>query len=107
VDRYSLAFDRLNGRVLARVGGELDIATTPKFMSRLQELIDDGVGEIELDLSELNFCDSSCLRGLMTLHDALATGGGRLTLVSPGSQMQKLLEITSLTGHFHIRPAEA
>ena len=58
--------------VVARVVGDLDIATAPRLRERLVGVITDGRSHIVLDLSDLGFLDSTGLDLTMPLADTVA-----------------------------------
>jgi anti-sigma B factor antagonist len=81
------------GGVIA-VAGELDVAGSESLDRRLNEI--DASRTVALDLSEITFVDSSGLRVVVQHHLRLASGGGRLTLLQPSTQVRRLLEIAGL-----------
>ena len=79
------------GLVRLALVGELDLSTTPVLKERLRSLRSDAL-VIRLDLSRLEFIDSSGLHALLgAIHDA-----GRLLEVEPevSPQVRHLLELT-------------
>jgi anti-sigma B factor antagonist len=85
------------------VKGELDIRTCDELERALGELGDRG-DRLVLDLSELTFCDSTGLAGLVRVHKRAAAAGGSLVLRSPVSRVRHLLTLTGLTRLFPIEP---
>jgi anti-sigma B factor antagonist len=82
------------------VKGELDAYTAPAIEEQISRLVDGGITDIVLDLSETSFLDSSGLRAILTAHRRLERDLGKLTLRAPSESVTRLLEITGLTGHF-------
>ena len=64
------------------VKGELDLRTCDRLEQALGERADRG-DRLVLDLSELTFCDSTGLAGLVRLHKRAAAAGGSVVLRSP------------------------
>jgi len=85
------------------VKGELDIRTCDRLEQAAGELVDRG-GRVVFDLSELTFCDSTGLAGLVRLHKRAVAAGGSLVLRSPVSRVRHLLTLTGLTRLFPIEP---
>ncbi len=85
-----------DGRVRARLEGELDLATVPELTHVLHEQLRAGK-DVVLDLSALEFVDSSGLQGiLVTLKEASSLPGtlSISTVIPP--QVHRLLEIAGV-----------
>jgi anti-sigma B factor antagonist len=91
--------------VRVTVLGELDLAVVGRLDAHLSQLTQAGV-TVELDLSELEFMDST---GLKTILDASrrAQAGGQGFLVSADVQPQvrRLFELVGLEHILHSTPA--
>jgi anti-sigma B factor antagonist len=85
-----------------RVSGEVDIQTSPLLDGELQKLLDQGVSSILVDLDEVTFLDSTGLSVLIAALKRCQASGGELHLVSPRSNVRRVLEITGLTDTFHV-----
>ena len=84
------------------VCGELDLSTASRLDEQLVSLADEGVLNVTLDLANLDFIDSSGLQALVAGLKRLRAQGGDLGLRSPRASTLKVLEITGLTGLFHL-----
>ena len=80
-----------SGCVLA-LRGELDMSNSPSFSSEIERLEAAG-GSLTLDLSELEFIDSTGIAILVGVYQRL---GDRLTVVA--SRAQAVTRVLSLTG---------
>ncbi len=78
-----------------RIAGELDHATLPALARALASMARGGAGFC-VDLSDLAFIDTGCLRALVGAAAALHDGGRDqvLTLRSVPPQMRRLLKLT-------------
>ena len=54
--------------LIVTIGGELDVATAPRFVARFDEFLCDGLRHIVLDVSKLTFVDVTGLRALTALR---------------------------------------
>jgi anti-sigma B factor antagonist len=81
---------------VARVCGLLDPSTAGQFRQYMEGLSSGAAGRLQLDLSEVEFVDSSGLKELVHLHQNVSEGGGRVTLTAMTDQLRHLLEITGL-----------
>jgi anti-anti-sigma factor len=98
-----LTTTREGATVLIGVVGELDAHSAPSLEELAASLRADGCATFTLDMAGTSFIDSSGLRSLVTLHTALAEGGGgSLTLQAPSDSVVRLLSITGLAEHFSV-----
>jgi anti-anti-sigma factor len=92
------------------LSGELDVAGAALLENELTRVAADHDAQgLVLDLSELDFMDSTGLR-LMVLADERARAEGRrLSLVRGKPDVQRVFEITRMTDRLHFvdSPAEA
>ena len=61
-----------------------------------------GDDDITLDLSAVEFMDSSGLRVILELHQRAQDGSRRLLLRTPSPAVARLFEIAGLQDHLHI-----
>jgi anti-sigma B factor antagonist len=87
---------------IARLEGELDIATTPALRERLLSVVGPGVRLLVIDLSGVSFCDVSTLAVLVATQHRARGLGITVRLAAPRSQMAKLLRVTGLDQCFTI-----
>jgi anti-sigma B factor antagonist len=75
------------------LAGDLDLASAPDLARRLESLASDRALHVVVDLTGLEFVDSSGIHVLLAAARSLAAGAGRLTLVAPPSHTRRVLEI--------------
>jgi anti-sigma B factor antagonist len=94
-----------NGEVhLFLLGGSLDIATSPTLRAALLEAADHGKHDLVVDLSKLEFVDSTGLGALIGAHKRATEKEGSVRLVAQEGQILRLLRITGLLGVFAVYP---
>lgn len=81
--------------------GEIDVHTAPS----LAAAIDAAGPDVRLDLSGVEFVDSSGLRVLIDSHQRLADAGGGLRIVALSEPVRRLLEISGVTDYLGISSA--
>ena len=83
--------------VVARVGGDIDLANTPIVSAKILEVIPNDALGLVLDLSDVRYIDSVGIRMLFnfvrTLH---ASRQGMAVALPADSPVRKLLKITHL-----------
>lgn len=72
----------LDGRVVLRLSGELDLSTADAARAALIAALGDGT-TVVVDLSELAFIDVVGMRALLAAHEAAVARGSCLLLRSP------------------------
>jgi anti-sigma B factor antagonist len=81
---------------VVRVGGELDIATTPRLREQLVAAIAERGANVVLDLSGVAFLDSTGLGVLVGVLKRARTLGGDLRLAGAQPAVRRVFEITAL-----------
>jgi len=75
--------------------GELDILTVPELERVVRELLQSGFDHLIIDLSQLDFLESSGLKLLLTLQGEAARGAFVLELLPGCPAVQRVFELTS------------
>ncbi|HVM10607.1 MAG TPA: STAS domain-containing protein [Acidimicrobiales bacterium] len=96
-----------NGTRMVRPDGELDIATAPALRDFVEELWSDGVDDVFLDLSHLEFIDSRGLGVLVELHRQAAVAHRRLEMGGASPSLSRLFEISGVVHILHLVPVPA
>ena len=99
---FGFSIVHADGDVRVAVRGEIDIATSDELRSALLALSDQGARQVTVDLSDLDFIDSTGLGALIRVLKHYRELGGDLKLASPTRPVRKVLEITSLDKLFQI-----
>ena len=84
--------------VRVRPAGELDVSTVPVLREELAELCRAGFKRLILDLSKLDFMDSTGLRLVLSLDAEARQDGFELRLVRGGAAIQRVFELTDTAG---------
>jgi anti-sigma B factor antagonist len=85
-----------------KISGSLDASSAAKTKDMLRSRIDGGTHRFVIDLSEVDFLDSSGLSVLVTALKSARSAGGDIALRSPQREIRTLLEITRLYRVFDI-----
>jgi anti-sigma B factor antagonist len=86
------------------LSGTLDIATSPTLRAALLEAADRDDHEMIVDLTQLEFLDSTGLGALIGAHKRASEHGGAVRLVAHEGQILRLLRITGLLEVFSVYP---
>ncbi len=91
--------------IVYRLRGSLDFETAPSLRAALLEAADQGKHDIVVDLSHLEFLDSSGLGALIGAHKRALEHGGRLRLIISAGTIARLLTITGLMDVLAVYPS--
>jgi anti-anti-sigma factor len=95
--------DAAHGWTLVRLRGELDVASAPDLRERLLDILDRLTPSgLVLDLSGLEFIDSSGTAVLVGTERRARLLGCTLVLVAPQAPVSRVLQICGLDQHFLI-----
>ncbi|QBI19325.1 anti-sigma factor antagonist [Egibacter rhizosphaerae] len=89
-------------RTVLEVGGEVDVYTAPKLREQLVELVSDGHHDIIVDMTKVEFLDSTGLGVLVGGLKRVRSHDGSLALVCDQERILKIFRITGLTKVFPI-----
>src|SRR5690349_6160693 len=95
---YPMKMDTLGDTLRISSVTQLGEANAGPFRDWVHQALNDSHKNIEVDLSQTTFVDSSGLGALVSLHKAAARRAGTLRLVNPRPPVQQILELTRLDG---------
>jgi anti-sigma B factor antagonist len=96
--------------VVMSVQGEIDLYTVPRLQRELASVLAGGAAvRLVVDLSGVDFCDSTGVNVLLAAHRQAREKGGDLELAAPRPAVKKILQVTGLETVFTVRddPAHA
>lgn len=85
--------------------GELDLYTAPRLQTALASLIRDRADRVVVDLSGVEFCDSTGVNVLLAAMKRLQEQGGTLELAGLRPPVRRILQVTGLDSVFTIAEA--
>jgi anti-sigma B factor antagonist len=83
-------------RRTVKLKGECDIGSAPALREALRSLTPPAVTDLVVDVSELDFIDSTGLGVIVGALRRIREGGGELTLSGARGAVQRVLEVTRL-----------
>jgi anti-sigma B factor antagonist len=89
------------------VAGELDVYTAPALRTEIGDRLASGQNRLVIDLTDVEFVDSTGLGILVAGLTASRDAGGDLALVCSRPSLLKLLKITGLDEVFAVHPTAA
>ncbi|HAS90274.1 MAG TPA: anti-sigma factor antagonist [Desulfovibrio sp.] len=82
--------------VLIKVSGEVDFTGTPDLRNEMHAFVKRTSGEVRVDLSELEYLDSSGLASLIELRRILDKEGRSVKIIAVTDQVDRLLNLTQV-----------
>ena len=88
------------------LSGRLDLASGSTLKEEIKQLSDKGTSSIHLNLSQVEFINSSGLGSLVSIMKEIRLLKGRLTLSNLAGYVQEIFDITQLSHIFEIFETE-
>jgi anti-sigma B factor antagonist len=90
-------------RTIMSLGGEIDLYTAPRLHGELVTLLSgDSPVQVIVDMSGVEFCDSTGMNVLLAAHRKAREQGGDLELAAPRPAIRKILQVTGLESVFTV-----
>jgi anti-sigma B factor antagonist len=87
---------------VVEIRGEIDVYTAPRVRENLLALIATGIRRLLIDLSRVEFLDSTGLGVLVGANRRLQSNGGSLRLICAQERLLKIFRISGLDSVFDI-----
>ena len=94
-----------NDLAILRLSGKLNMVYADRLRHEVAELISKGYFRIAIDMSRVDFMDSSGLGALINGLKATREAGGDLRIATPVEQVQLVLKLTNLDRVLTIYPS--
>ncbi|CAL9393040.1 hypothetical protein SUDANB6_01301 [Streptomyces sp. enrichment culture] len=93
----ALASHRGPRHAIVTVDGPIDYHTAPQLLGHLTATEMQDVPLLILDLTQVEFCDSSALGAFVDIHRRRSDAGRRFALAGVRPEVRRILELTRLT----------
>jgi anti-sigma B factor antagonist len=100
---FAISVVRKRGEVAVIPVGDVDLASAEILRHEVAKVRAGEFVQIVLDLTDVDFIDSTGLRVLLSIRDDLRRHDRALTLVAPGPTARRIFEITGTHGLFDWR----
>jgi anti-sigma B factor antagonist len=89
-----ITVERTSDGVTLVVSGEIDLDTNDQLSAALRDVVT--LPRVHLDLTSVEYMDSTGLRALLVARDEIEQHGGRLHITRASNIVHRLIEITGL-----------
>ena len=93
---FGVSILQFDGHTKVRVTGDIDLATATELRQRLDFVLAAGTGDVDLDLSEVTFLDSTGLVALLDARQALHDNHQQLRVRNPSRPVLRVFELTGV-----------
>ena len=91
---------------VVRVAGQADFHNRHQLHDILERLIDDGHTRVSVDLSNLDYIDTSAISTLVTCAMKMAEAGGKIGLAGVSSQVSRAMTLCGVAAFFASVPGD-
>ncbi|HUE06855.1 MAG TPA: STAS domain-containing protein [Acidimicrobiales bacterium] len=95
------------GHALVLLTGELDVSTAGGLYQEFAQLNRDGVVHVALDLTGLEFIDSTGISAIIAEHKRTASAGGELIILTPHRNVRRVFEVAGLMDVLNVLPPDS
>ncbi|MEV7012961.1 STAS domain-containing protein [Streptosporangium sp. NPDC051022] len=94
------------GHTVMAITGEIDLYTAPGLQAEFARLLQESSAtNVVIDMSGVEFCDSTGMNVLLSALKRLRERGGALELAAPRPAVRKILQVTGLDSVFTVHEA--
>jgi anti-sigma B factor antagonist len=93
-----------DGVELVLVDGELDIATAARLIGVLNTSVEDAIQSVVVDLSNVDFMDSTGLALLINANRRLSLRRKGFAVVCPAGPLRRVFEVTDMVNTLGVSP---
>lgn len=93
-----------DGKVVVTVRGNLDIDSATVLTTALDQVLEQPGPMVVVDLSGVEFCDSTGLSAFVVGHNRAVASGGWLRLAGPNEFLSQLLDTVGLSRRLNVYP---
>jgi anti-sigma B factor antagonist len=95
---------RSDGYEVLAVEGEIDIATAPRMIAAINEVLADIESPLVVDLSNVVFLDSTGLALLLNARGRVMRRGQGFAIACPGGPISRVFEIADMVERLRVCP---
>ena len=94
------------GHTVVTIVGEIDLYTAPRLQSEFTRVLEESrTTLVVIDMSGVEFCDSTGMNVLLSALKRLRERDGTLELAAPRPAVRKILQVTGLDSVFTVHEA--
>lgn len=96
IKNISINIEKTNKYPIVKIKGEIDIYTCGEFRTALSSLVKENTTHFIIDLSELNYIDSTGLGTIAHSARTIDPNNGHIYIICQKPQIKKIFEVSGL-----------
>ncbi|MBN1914887.1 MAG: STAS domain-containing protein [Parachlamydiales bacterium] len=101
-----IELEQFDEKVILRVEGRLDAASTPILEKKINALLEEGYSSLAIDFSSVEYLSSAGMRLLLSVTKNLKKKEGDLILFSIDEEVMEIIKMAGFENLFHICSTE-
>ncbi len=101
---HSVYTEQREGSSVFNLGGRIDASNSSQIHERIMDEIENGCKSMIIDFSQVSYISSAGLRILIYASKAMVKESGSFYICSINKNIEKIFQISGLTGLFDIYP---
>ena len=99
--------ENVGGVIVLRINGKINTEASEDLLKKMTDLIDDGARNLLLDLSGVDYINSSGLRALLTAAKRLTDLGGEMVFAGVNEMFYQVLHVSGSTSYIKVYSSDA
>ena len=101
---HSVYTEQKDGASILNLGGRIDASNSGQIHERIMDEIESGCQTVIINFSQVSYISSAGLRILIYASKAMVKQSGSFYICSINKNIEKIFQISGLTGIFDIHP---
>jgi len=97
--------EKVDGVIVLGISGKINTEASEDLLSKMTDLIDSGARHLILDLSGVDYINSSGLRVLLTVAKRMTDLSGKIALAHVTELIYQVLHVSGCTSHIAVYPS--
>lgn len=97
--------EKVDDVIVLGIGGKINTEASEDLLKKTTDLIDNGARHLLLDLSGVDYINSSGLRVLLTVAKKMTDLNGKIVLANVAELIHQVLHVSGCTSHIGIYPS--
>lgn len=97
--------EKIDDVIVLGIGGKINTEASEDLLRKMTDTINKGARHLLLDLSGVDYINSSALRVLMTVAKRMTDLNGKLVLADVTELIYQILQVSGCTSHIGVFPS--
>lgn len=97
--------EKVDGVIVLGIGGKINTEASEDLFKKMIDLIDNGARHLLLDLSGVDYVNSSGLRILLTVAKRMTDLNGKIVVADVAELIYQVLQVSGCISHIGVYPS--